>query len=79
MEITISSDVFGLFSTEYLCRNAVLHSGDDVVMMWWLYHLIFQCGVGLNTSDLTQRSGLITCIASDLVRHAKNTLVLYRV
>ncbi len=36
-------------------------------------------GIGLNTSDLTQRSGLLTRIASDLVRHAKNTLVLYRV
>ncbi len=37
-------------------------------MMWWLCHLIPRLGVGLNTSDLTQRSGLITCTASDLCR-----------
>jgi hypothetical protein len=66
MEITISSDVFGLFSIKHLRRNAVLHPSNDVVMMWWLYHLISQLGVGLNTSDLTQWSGLITHIASDL-------------
>jgi hypothetical protein len=66
MEITIRSDVFGLSSTEHLCRNAVLHPDDDVVMMWWLCHLISLRDVGLNTSDLTQRSGLITRIASDL-------------
>jgi hypothetical protein len=42
MEITISSDVFGLSSTKHLCRNAVLHPGNDVVMMWWLCHLISQ-------------------------------------
>jgi hypothetical protein len=42
MEITIRSDVFGLSSTEPLHRNAVLHLGDDVVMMWWLCHLISQ-------------------------------------
>ncbi len=35
-------------------------------MMWWLCHLISQWGVGLNTSDLTQLSGLITRITSDL-------------
>jgi hypothetical protein len=40
MEITISSDVFGLSSTEPLHRNAVLHLGDGVVMMWWLCHLL---------------------------------------
>ena len=79
MEITIRSDVFGLSSTKHLRKNAVLHSGDDAVMMWRLCHLISQRGVGLNTSDLTQQSGLITCIASDLVRRAKNTLVLYGV
>ncbi len=66
MEITIRSDMFGLSSTEHLRRNAVLHPNNDVVMMWWLCHFISQWGVGLNTSDLTQRSGLITCIASDL-------------
>ncbi len=79
MEITIRSDVFGLSSTKHLRRNAVLHPVNDLVMMWWLCHLISQWGVGLNTSDLTQRSGFITRIASDLVRHTKNTLVLYRV
>jgi hypothetical protein len=42
MEITISSDVSGLSSTEHLRRNAVLHPGNDVVMMWWLCHLISQ-------------------------------------
>jgi hypothetical protein len=36
MEITISSVMFGLSSTKHLPRNAVLHSDDDVVMMWWL-------------------------------------------
>ncbi len=40
MEITISSDVFGLSSTKHLRRNAVLHPGDGVVMMWWLCQLI---------------------------------------
>jgi hypothetical protein len=40
MEITISSDMFGLSSTKHLHRNAVLHPGDDVVMMWWLCRLI---------------------------------------
>ena len=79
MENTIRSDVFGLSSTKHLHRNAVLHSGNAVVMMWWLCHLISRRGVGLNTSDLTQWSGLITRIASDLVRHAKITLVLYGV
>ncbi len=79
MEITIRSDMFGLSSTEHLCRNAVLHPSNDLVMMWWLCHLISQLGVGLNTSDLTQWSGLITRIASDLVRRTKNTLVLYGV
>ncbi len=68
METTISSDLFGLSSTEHLCRNAVLHPSYDVVMMWWLCHLISRWGVGLNTSDLTQQSGLITHIATDLCR-----------
>jgi hypothetical protein len=79
MEITISFDMFGLSSAKHLHRNAVLHPGNDVVMMWWLCHLISQCGVGLNTSDLTQWPGLITRIAFDFVGHAKNTLVLYGV
>ncbi len=79
MEITIRSDLFGLSSTKQLRRNAVRHPGNDVVMMWWLCHLISQWGVGLNTSDLTQWSRRITRIVSDLVWHAKNTLVLYRV
>jgi hypothetical protein len=42
MEIIIKSDVFGLSITEHLWRNAVLHPDDDVVMMWWLCHLIYQ-------------------------------------
>jgi hypothetical protein len=71
MEITIRSDVFGLSSTKHLRRNAEMHPGNDLVIMRWLCHLISQWGVGLNTSDLTQRSGLITRIASDLVRRAK--------
>jgi hypothetical protein len=66
MEITIRSDVFGLSSTKPLRRNAVLHPNDDVVMMWWLCRFISRGGVGLNTSDLTQWSGLIARIASDL-------------
>ncbi len=68
MEITISSDMFGLSSTKHLRRNAVLHPGNDVVMMWWLCHFISRGGVGLNTSDLSQWSGLITRI----VEHSKN-------
>ena len=40
MEMTIRSDVFGLSSTKHLHRYAVLHPGNDVVMMWWLCHLI---------------------------------------
>jgi hypothetical protein len=80
MEITISSDVFGLSSTKNLCRNAVLHPGDDVMMMWWLCHLISRWGVGLNTSDLTQRSGLITCIASDLCHaHQKYSCTVWSI
>ncbi len=75
MKITTRSDVFGLSSTKYLRRNAVLHAGNDLVMMWWLCHLISWWGVGLNTSDLTQRSGLITRITSDLVRCVK--ILLY--
>ncbi len=74
--MTIRSDVFGLSITKHLRSNAVLHPGNDVVMMCWLCQLISQRGIGLNPLDLTQRSGLITGIASDLVRHAKNTLVL---
>ncbi len=58
MEITIRSDVFGLSSTKHLRRNAVLHPDNDLVMMWWLCHLISWWGVGLNTSYLTQRSAL---------------------
>ncbi len=79
MEMTIRSDMFGLSSTKHLGRNAVLLPGNDVVMMCWLCQLISRWGIGLNTSDLTQRSGLFTCIASDLVRCAKSTLVLYGV
>jgi hypothetical protein len=78
-DVTIRSDVFGLSSTKHLRRNAVLHPDDDLVMMWWLCQLKSRLGVGLNTSGLTQQSGLIARIASDLVRRAKNTLVLYRV
>ena len=40
MEITIRSDAFGLSSTKHLRRNAVLHPDNDMVMMWWLCHLI---------------------------------------
>jgi hypothetical protein len=39
-EIHIKSDMFSLSNTGFLCRNAVLHPGDDVVMMWWTCHLI---------------------------------------
>jgi hypothetical protein len=46
MEITIRSDMFGLSSTEHLCRNAVLHPNNDVValpphipMRCWAQHL----------------------------------------
>jgi hypothetical protein len=44
-------------------------------MMWLLCHLISWWGVGLNTSDLTQWSGLIGRIASDLVSAPK--ILLY--
>jgi hypothetical protein len=40
MEITIRSEVFGLSSTKHLRRNAVLHPGNDVVVMRWLCHLM---------------------------------------
>jgi hypothetical protein len=40
MKITISFDMFGLSSTKHLRRDAVLHPGNDVVMMWGLCHLI---------------------------------------
>jgi hypothetical protein len=42
MEITIRSDMFGLSSTKHLRRNAVPHPGNEVVMVWWLCHLISQ-------------------------------------
>jgi hypothetical protein len=41
-EIHMNPDVFGLSNTKHLCRNAFLHPGDDVVMMWWTCHLISQ-------------------------------------
>jgi hypothetical protein len=47
---------------------AVLHRGDEVVNLY-LISLEIQ----------SQWSGLLTGIAFDLVRHAKNTLVLYGV
>jgi hypothetical protein len=47
---------------------AVLHQGNDVVNLY-LISLEIQ----------PQWSGLLTGIASDLVRRAKNTLVLYGV
>ncbi len=37
-----------------------------LAMMCWFGQLITRLGVGLNTSDLTQQSSLITRIASDL-------------
>ena len=74
MENTIRSDMFGLSSTKHLRRNAVLHPGNDVVMMWWLCHLISRWGVGLNISDLIQRSGLIAPIASDLCQACQKYL-----
>ncbi len=44
-------------------------------MMCWLCQLIYWWGVGISTSDLTQRSGLITHITSDLVSAPK--ILLY--
>jgi hypothetical protein len=32
-EMCMKSDMFGLSDTKRLCRNVVLHPGDDVVMM----------------------------------------------
>jgi hypothetical protein len=68
-EMHMNPDVFGLSNTECLCRNAVLHQGDDVVIMWRTYATSHsddvECGE-LTTSDLTQQSGLITHVASDL-------------
>jgi hypothetical protein len=40
MEMTIRFDVFSLSSTKHLRRDAVLHPDKDLVMMWWLCHLI---------------------------------------
>jgi hypothetical protein len=39
-EMHMNPDVFGLTNTKRLCRNAVLHQGDAVVMMWRTCHLI---------------------------------------
>ncbi len=39
-EMRMKSDMFGLSDTKCLRRNAVLHPGDDVVMMWWTCHRI---------------------------------------
>jgi hypothetical protein len=39
-EMHMNPDVFGLSNTKCLGRNAILHQGDDVVMMWWTCHLI---------------------------------------
>ncbi len=39
-EMHMNSDVFGLSDTKCLCKNAVLHQGDDEVMMWRTCHLI---------------------------------------
>ncbi len=36
----MKSDMFNLSNTRHLHSNAVLHPGDDVVMMWWTCHLI---------------------------------------
>ncbi len=47
---------------------AVLRKGDDVVNLYFIY-LDIQ----------SQESGLLTPIASDLVRRAQKTLVLYGV
>ncbi len=67
-EMHMKSDVFCLSNTGRLLRNAVLHQGDDVVLRWQTCHLItWWCGE-LTTSDLTQRSGLFTRVASDLGR-----------
>ncbi len=73
-EMHMNPDVFGLSNTGHLRRNAVLHPGDDMVIMWWACHLITQWGVGLNTSDLTQRSSLVTRVASDLGRACQKYL-----
>ncbi len=48
--------------------------------MWWLCQLISWWGVGLNTSDLTQWSGLITRIASDFCwAHQKYTYTVWSI
>jgi hypothetical protein len=41
MDVTISSDVFGLSSTKPLRRNAVLHLGYDVVAL--PPHILMRC------------------------------------
>ncbi len=41
-EMHMDPDVFGLPNTKHLCRNAVLHPDDDVVMMWRTCYLITQ-------------------------------------
>ncbi len=39
-EMHMKSDMFGLSNTKRLRRNAFLHRGDDVAVMWRIYHLI---------------------------------------
>jgi hypothetical protein len=39
-EINMNPDMFGLSNTKRLHKNAVLHQGDGVVMMWQTCHLI---------------------------------------
>jgi hypothetical protein len=39
-EMRMNPDLFGLSDTERLRRNAVLHQGDDMVMIWRTCHLI---------------------------------------
>jgi hypothetical protein len=39
-EMHMNPDMFGLSNAKHLHRNAVLHQGDDVVVMWRTCHLV---------------------------------------
>ncbi len=75
MEITIRSDVFGLSSTKHLCRSAVLHPGNHLVMMWWLCHLISNEVLG--STPQTWLNGLAISHVSHLTLSDAPKILMY--
>ncbi len=75
MENTIRSDMFGLSSTQHLCKNAVLHPGNDVVMMWWLCHHISNEVLG--STPQTWLNGLALSQVSRLTLSGTPKILLY--